>query len=42
MNGKQEQALELVRKMVSQKLNLSIKLKNPTLVTMDSGGNTIT
>ena len=42
MNGKQEQALEIVKKMVSHKLYLSIKLKNPTLVTMDCGGNTIT
>lgn len=42
MNGKQDVAVDVVRKMVVQKLNLSIKLKNPALVTMDSGGNTIT
>lgn len=41
MNGKQEQALEIAKKLTSQKVNLSIKLKNPNLVTMDAGGNTI-
>ncbi|XP_068693963.1 ranBP-type and C3HC4-type zinc finger-containing protein 1-like [Montipora foliosa] len=40
--GKLEQAFELVRKLVLEKVNLSIKLKNPSLVTMDAGGNTIT
>lgn len=42
MNGKQEQAVEIAKKLTSQKVNLSIKLKNPNLVTMDAGGNTIT
>jgi len=42
MNGKQEQAVEITKKLTSQKVNLSIKLKNPNLVTMEHGGNTIT
>lgn len=42
MNGKQEQAVEIVKKLTSEKVNLSIKLKNPNLVTMEAGGNTIT
>lgn len=42
MNGKQEQAVEIAKKLTLQKVNLSIKLKNPNLVTMDAGGNTIT
>ena len=40
-NGREEQAVEIVRKLVFQNLHLSIKLKNPSLVTMDSGSNTI-
>ena len=41
MSGRQDQSAEIARKMATQNLHLSIKLKNPTLVTMDSGGNTI-
>lgn len=40
-SGRQDQSAEIVKKMATQNLHLSIKLKNPTLVTMDSGGNTI-
>lgn len=40
-NGLQENAVELVKQFAHQKLPLSIKLKNPVLVTMDSGADTI-
>ena len=40
-NGLQENAVELVKQFARQKLPLSIKLKNPVLVTMDSGEDTI-
>lgn len=41
MTGKQDRAIELVKQMAVQKLPLSIKLKNPVFVTMDSGADTI-
>ena len=39
--GAQDKAVELIKKLANEKLPLSIKLKNPVLVTMDSGGDTI-
>ena len=41
LNGKQDRAVELAKQMAVQKLPLSIKLKNPVFVTMDSGVDTI-
>ena len=40
-NGKQDTAIDLVKQMTVRKLPLSIKLKNPAFVTMDSGADTI-
>lgn len=39
--GCQDKAVELTRKFTIEKLPLSIKLKNPVLVTMNSGADTI-
>ena len=41
MNGKMDRAIELVKQMTLKKLPLSVKLKNPVFVTMDSGVDTI-
>lgn len=40
-NGWQDKAVELIRKLTIEQLPLSIKLKNPVLVTMNSGAGTI-
>lgn len=40
-NGSQDKAVELIRKLTLERLPLSIKLKNPVLVTMNSGADTI-
>lgn len=39
--GAQDKAVEIIKKFTNEKIPLSIKLKNPVMVTMDSGGDTI-